>query len=107
MKELWFFSQRVCLGPVTFPGRGQTGEQRGLSSLISPALHLLLKHNRVSRRRGSAVKRGGLPRGLSEPPHPTPPPGGARLLPPLLLEPDQRPGSRGKANSRINCNRST
>lgn len=48
IKEQCFISQRVCLSSVTYNGRGQPPAQRGPSSPISPRLHLLLKHNRVS-----------------------------------------------------------
>lgn len=95
MEERCFFSRRVTLSAVTFTGMGHPPEQRGLSLLISPALHLPLKHKRVSRQRGSPVKRRTPERVIGA--------RGRLLL--LLLEPERRPRSTEKANSRINCNR--
>ena len=48
MKEQCFISLRVSLSSVTYNGRGQPSGQRGPSSPMSPQLHLVLKHNRVS-----------------------------------------------------------
>lgn len=43
-----FISQPVCICTVACNGRGQSSLQMGLSFSVSPRLHLLLKHKRVS-----------------------------------------------------------
>lgn len=64
IKEQCFISRRVCLSSVTSNGRGQPWAQRGLSSPISPRLHLVLKHKRVSLQCLSTARPR---RGLSDP----------------------------------------
>lgn len=89
IKVQCFISQRVCLSSVTYNGRGQPLAQRGLSSPISPRLHMVLKHNRVSLQCEPPVNRKAP----------------ERVIRPLgyllLLEPDRLPCSREEANSRV------
>lgn len=95
IKEQCFISQHVSLSSVTYNGRGQPLPQRGLSSPISPRLHLVLKHNRVSLQCEPPVNRKAP----------------ERVIRPLsclvLLEPDRLPCSREEANSHVRCSHCT
>lgn len=82
IKEQCFISECVCLGSVTYNGRGQP-------SAISPWLHLVLKHNRVSLQCEPPVNHKAPERVIR-------PPGCL-----LLLEPDRLPCSRAEADSRL------
>lgn len=90
IKEQCFISRRVCLSSVTYNGRGQPWAQRGLSFPISPRLHLVLKHNRVSLQCEQPVNHKAPERVIR-------PPGGPAA-----------PGaSREEANSRVHCSHCT